>query len=179
MVGCANSPRISDTDSGAGDVSAAAPAAVRAYVQQQSERAAAAEARGDWAAAVLGYEIIDLLHPGDRAMQQRQRAARQRQAAGVAHHEANAQAAQQRGDADAAQAAWLRVLALDPGNQAAADALRHIEQVQSHRSASGRFTRVPMPGARRAREGAAASAATPPAAAAGHPRRPAARSTSR
>lgn len=183
LMGCANNPHASDADGVEGESPATASAAVQAYAQQLRKRAAAAETRGDWADAVLAYEIIGLLRPADQAMQQRGQAARQHLAASLARHEAAAQAAQQRGDADAARTAWLQVLALDPGNPAAADALRHIERVQSNRSAAGRFTHAnPAPAARRSKDGGPVSSGAPgssPGAAAGAPRRPAARSTSR
>jgi hypothetical protein len=58
--------------------------------------------------------------------------------------------------------AWLELLALQPDDAAAADALRQIERERSRRSQLGRFARPPQVAARRPTD----NGATPPAASA-------------
>lgn len=125
---------------------AAAPAAARAedpwlasVERAQVERASSAESRGHWATAILAWEVLTLINPDDpshrarwaEAVRQADRVAAERQTA--------AEAAQRRGDLDAASRAWLEVLAIDPGKTQAADALRQIERERHRRATVGRF----------------------------------------
>lgn len=139
------------------------PAPLRGYERQQLERAEHAEGQGQWAEAALAWEVLSLLRPDDAAVRKRLVRARALIAQRVAEQQALAQAAQRRGDADAAAQAWLSLLALDPTDRNAADALRQIERERNRRSQVGRFARSPL-AARRANE-AAAAPMPPPAAA--------------
>lgn len=116
-----------------------------AFEQAQAERAGAAEARGHWATAALAWEVLTLLRPGDEVVRTRLAQARQRIDSLAAERQAAAEAAQRRGELDAATQAYLDVLALDPTRRAAADALRQIERDRGRRSLAGRFARPIAP----------------------------------
>jgi tetratricopeptide (TPR) repeat protein len=130
--------------------------ALEGYLQQQRKLAEQAQAQGRWADAALAWEVIGLLQPGDAAAREQLAAVRQQIDRLRARHAAAALAAQQRGQLDAAQQAWLQVLALEPRDAAAAAALRQIERERSSRAQLGRFARAAAP-ARPARSAPAAS----------------------
>ena len=132
----------SPPDDGAGTVSAG-PA--DRYLQQQRARAEQAQAQGRWADAALAWEVLSLLRPADGQARQQLGAVRQHIEQLRARHAAAARAAQQRGQLDTAQRAWLQVLALEPRDEAAAAALRQIEQERSGRAQLGRFSRATSP----------------------------------
>lgn len=113
-----------------------------AFEREQAARAAAAEAKGHWAEAAWSWEVLSVLRPGDRDVRARAAAARQRASHEAAQRLAIAQAAQGRGDADAAAQAYLEALALDPGLQAAADALRQLELERERRRLAARSSRL-------------------------------------
>jgi len=116
-----------------------------AFEQAQADRAGAAEARGHWATAALAWEVLTLLRPDDEVVRTRLAQARQRIDRLAAERQAAAEAAQRRGELDAATQAYLDVLALDPTRRAAADALRQIERDRSRRVLAGRFARPIAP----------------------------------
>lgn len=161
LAGCASrTPAPPPTPDGAPPAPAAAPAAVPdAFQQQQQDRAERAEAQGRWAEAALAWEVLALLRPGDDAVAGRLAAARQQIGERVARHQAAAQAAQRRGDGQAAMREWLELLALDPTHRGAADALRQIERERSARSQVGRFARPLLPARRPAEPAPAPSPA--------------------
>jgi len=157
LSGCASrAPAPPPAPGGTSDAPAAsAPtAAPDAFQQQQQDRAERAQAQDRWAEAALAWEVLSLLRPGDDAVASRLAAARQQIGERVSRHQAAAQAAQRRGDAQAAMREWLELLALDPTHRGAADALRQIERERSARSQVGRFARPLLP-ARRPAEPAA------------------------
>lgn len=133
------------------------------YEQQQLDLAERAEARGQWAEAALAWEVLNLLRPDDTAVRERLARTRALIAQRVAEQQALALAAQRRGDAEGATQAWLALLALDPSDRAAADALRQAERERNRRSQLGRFARLPLT-ARRANGAGAASMPSPSAA---------------
>jgi tetratricopeptide (TPR) repeat protein len=124
---------------------AAPDLSVPAFEQGQLERASAAEARGHWATAALAWEVLTLLRPDDEQARTRLVQVRQRIDRLAAERQAVAEAAQRRGELDAATQAYLEVLALDPRRRAAADALRQIERDRGRRSLVGRFARPVAP----------------------------------
>lgn len=113
------------------------------FERQQVDLALAAESRGQWAAALLNWEVLTLVRPEDSSYRARWFEARRTIDARVAELLAVADAAQRRGDTEAASRAWLDVLALDPGHARAADALRQMERERSRRANAGRFARGP------------------------------------
>lgn len=113
------------------------------FEKQQVDLALAAERRGQWAVALLNWEVLTLVRPEESSYQERWTEARRKIDARVAALLAAADTAQRRGDAEAASRAWLDVLALDPGHARAADALRQMERERNRRANAGRFARSP------------------------------------
>lgn len=145
LAGCASRapvpPAVPDAGPSAPAARLVAPLDAYQQQQQQQDRAERAEAQGRWAEAALAWEVLGLLRPDHDTASDRLAAARRQIAAGVAGHQAAAQAAQRRGDNQAAMREWLELLALDPTHRGAADALRQIERERSARSQVGRFAR--------------------------------------
>ncbi len=117
------------------------------------ELAAKARAADDLASAAEHEQVLVLLAPDDpqrrKALDATRNAIRNR----VREHGQAGLAARRSGDLAAARDAYLRVLALDPGNDAAATALREIElaamsRAQSDRAARARATEGVIAGAR-------------------------------
>ena len=110
------------------------------FVAAQRLRAEAASSQGRWVEAELAYEALTLLHPDFREALDRTRSSREQ---AVARGVGRAQAAQARGDAGAAERAWLEVLALDPHHAGASHALRALEADRNRAAVVGRFASVP------------------------------------
>lgn len=117
---------------------------LRAFVQQHQARAEQAEAAGRWGDAVLAWEVLAAVRPTGPASQRLEQA-RRRAVAGAGERALAAEAAQRRGDLDAAAQAWLEVLALDAQRPGAAEALRQIERDRNRRSMVGRFAKLSPP----------------------------------
>lgn len=115
-----------------------------AFEQRQAERARRAEAQGQWAEAVLAWELLSLLQPDDAQVRERLAQARQRRAALVDERWAAAEAARRRGDLEPAAQRYLELLALEPTHAAAAEALRAIERERNRRSFVGKFSRLTL-----------------------------------
>ena len=150
LVGCASrGPAPALPEDPPASTEPAAPQAVDAplqgYERAQAERAASAEAAGQWADAALAWEILSLLRPDDETVRQRLQSARQRIELLANERQSAAVSAHRRGDLDLAMQAYLDVLALDPTRRIAADALRQIERDRTRRSLVGRFARPPAP----------------------------------
>ncbi len=111
------------------------------FVRAQTQQAAQAEVKGHWAAAALAWETVSLVRPADAQARARLADVRGRIDRLSADRQSAAEAAQRRGDWDAATLAYLDVLALDPTRRSAADALRQIERERNRRSMVGRFAR--------------------------------------
>ncbi len=118
--------------------------ALHAFARAQAEQAARAEASGQWAAAALSWEVLSLVSPDDKRAHTRLAEARRQANAVAVERLAVAEAAQRRGDLDAASQAYLEVLALDPMRRSAAEALRQIERERNRRSLVGRMSRLPI-----------------------------------
>jgi tetratricopeptide (TPR) repeat protein len=114
------------------------------FNQLQMAQARLAEAEGRWADAIRAWEILRLLNPTDDLPRDRwQAAVRQRRT--LAETQAQqAMEAERRGETELAVQHHLQVLALDPGNEAAATALRDLERERNRRSVVGRFASPPM-----------------------------------
>lgn len=115
--------------------------AVARFERLHHERAEAAVARGDLATALLGWEVLAALRPQREDYQARAAGLRQRIQAATAERLPRAQAALRRGEVDTAAQLYLEVLALDPGEATAADALRGIERERTRRSHLGQSSR--------------------------------------
>ncbi|MBI5255426.1 MAG: hypothetical protein HY855_02925 [Burkholderiales bacterium] len=115
--------------------------ALEQFERRQRERAEAAQRAGRLAEAAQAWEVLATLHP-DRAEYRERRAEQQRQiAAAVAERLPRAQAAQRRGELDAAAQLYLGVLALDPAHEAAAEGLRAVERERNKRNHIGKLAR--------------------------------------
>lgn len=164
LAGCASrGPAPVPTGDAPAVTETAAPdvpdAPLQGYERTQAERAASAEAAGQWADAALAWEILSVLRPNDQQVRQRLESARQRIDTLANDRQAAAVAAHRRGDLDGAMQAYLDVLVLDPSRRIAADALRQIERDRTRRSVVGRFARPPAP--RRSIEAEMAAAVEP------------------
>ena len=114
------------------------------FEQQQRERALGFARQRRLSDAALAWEVLTVLRPdvveyGDRL------ADTQRQIdAAVAERLPRAAQTAQRGDVDAAAQQYLAVLALQPTNEAAADALRALERERNKRNYLGKFSRATL-----------------------------------
>lgn len=164
LAGCATPPPPAPTEA----VPITAPIdPVAAWQQRQRQTAQAAQAGQQWAQALWAWDVVLALSPDDADAQRQRRATQQRQQAALAAQLTQARAAAARGDADAAQAAYLQALVIDPTAAAPADALRETEARRARQSAARAARVMALPAAetpadsRRASSRAAPSA--PPA----------------
>lgn len=117
--------------------------AVAAFEQRHRQLAAQAAAQGRWADAQAAWDVVLALKPHDGEALARRHDAAAAAEAGVAERLPRARQAQQRGDAEGASRLYLQVLALDPTNAEAADALRAIEFERLRRTRSAMAARDP------------------------------------
>lgn len=145
LAACGSAPTLPVADEAPPAVVPAPPAGdprQQAFELAQAERASRAEAQGHWAEAALAWEVLALLRPDDEPTRNRLAAVRQRIETASRERLAAADAAQRRGDLEAAAQAHLELLALDPGRSASAEALRQIERERNRRSLLGRSARL-------------------------------------
>ncbi|MCU0896249.1 MAG: hypothetical protein MUC55_01975 [Burkholderiales bacterium] len=139
---------------------APAQAPAPAYSQSETEyrnRALALTAERRWPEALAQWEVLALMRPGSAEYRAEVERARKQIAEGVAQSLSAADQARKRGDLDRATTQYLRVLNLEPGNAAAAQALREIERERTRRAYFSRPPRMTM-GAAPAQPGARAQA---------------------
>jgi hypothetical protein len=120
-----------------------ADAWVADFERRLRERADAAARQGRLADAADAWELLTLVRPAEAGYAERLAATRREIEAAAAPHRERARQAGKRGELDAAVAQWLAVLALDPRDAQAADALRAIERERDRRGALARPTRKP------------------------------------
>ena len=131
----------------------APPTPLREFEQHQRERAQTALREGRLADAADAWEILALLRPTDADVAEGLATTRRTIAADVDDHLAHARQAWKRGEFDAAVAQYLAVIALQPDQAQAADALRAIERERNRRAlakaagASARKSGVDAPAA--------------------------------
>ncbi|PIM50538.1 hypothetical protein CS062_24445, partial [Roseateles chitinivorans] len=135
-----------------------------AFEQAQVARAQDQVKEGQLAEAAWTWEALTVLRPDNAGYRDSLAATRQLIDSGVAERLEKARAAQKRGDLEGASASYLGVLALQPDNEAAADALRGIEKERNQKSYLGKPTRLtlrkaPPPVAAKPATGAKAQAA--------------------
>jgi hypothetical protein len=117
----------------AGDKPRPQESLLASFEQRYRSDAQKAGEQSRWAEAIWAWDVVLALHPDDaQAATQRGRAQAAAQAV-VADKAPKARAAQQRGELDTATRLWLEVLALAPDHAAAADALRQIERNRARR----------------------------------------------
>jgi tetratricopeptide (TPR) repeat protein len=144
---CASGPTESTRPGSAVEAPRAVPRAddqLERFRQLQTAQARLAEAEGRWADAIQAWEILRLLNPTDDLPRDRWQAAVQHRKTLAEAQAQLAMEAERRGEAELAVQHHLQVLALDPGNEAAATALRDLERERNRRSVVGRFASPPM-----------------------------------
>ncbi|HET7795834.1 MAG TPA: hypothetical protein VFL64_20775 [Rhizobacter sp.] len=104
------------------------PEGLRAFEKQQRDQALAFEQQGALLEATQAWEVLALLRPGQ--YDERLAAAQQRLDAKAKEHLVRARQEQSRGETAAAEQYYLGVMALQPQNKEAADALRAIERAR-------------------------------------------------
>ena len=159
LAACSSGP--SGTLRGGEGVAGAPPSA---FEQAQVARAQDQVKEGQLAEAAWTWEALTVLRPDNAGYRDSLAATRQLIDSGVAERLEKARAAQKRGDLEGASASYLGVLALQPDNEAAADALRGIEKERNQKSYLGKPTRLtlrkaPPPVAAKPATGAKAQAA--------------------
>ncbi|MGY4828960.1 hypothetical protein ACVNIS_10320 [Sphaerotilaceae bacterium SBD11-9] len=102
------------------------PEGIRAFEKQQRDQALAYEQQGALLDATQAWEVLSLLRPGQ--YDDRLAAAQQRLDAKAKEYLARGRQEQSRGDIASAEQYYLGVMALQPQNREAADALRAIER---------------------------------------------------
>jgi tetratricopeptide (TPR) repeat protein len=125
------------------------PEGVRAFEAQQRERALALEQQGAWLDAAAAWEVLSLLNPGDYGP--RLAAVQERIDEKAQEHLARARQDYKRGDVASAEQFYLGVIALQPRNKEATEALKGIERVrnrQEHLLKAGRTLPPPETGKR-------------------------------
>jgi tetratricopeptide (TPR) repeat protein len=118
------------------------------FEQQQLERAERAARAGRLAESALAWEVLTVLQPRQETYRARLAQTRQAIDKEVAQRLARASSAQQRGDLNAAEKAWLEALSLDPRDAVAAQSLRDLERERNRASVVGRFANPPVMTAR-------------------------------
>lgn len=109
------------------------PSAQARFEKGQRETARHALQEGRWSDAAWAWDVVLALHAHDAEARAGRQEALAATASGAAERLRRAQQAQQRGDWETAQRLHLEVLALDPLNVLAADALRHMERQRTKR----------------------------------------------
>jgi type II secretory pathway component HofQ len=117
---------------------AAAPTAVVAFEERTREHAEAGVREGRLAQAADDWEILTVLRPENADYRERLEALRARIELEANAHLQRAQQASRRGDVEAATAQYAAVLALQPQQRQAADALRAIERERNRRTVLGK-----------------------------------------
>jgi tetratricopeptide (TPR) repeat protein len=110
----------------------------------QAQRAQEQVKDGQLAEAAWSWEVLTVLRPENATYRDSLAATRQLIDSGVAERGEKARAAQKRGDLDGATAGYLSVLALQPDNEAASEALRAIEKERNRKSYLGTPSRVTL-----------------------------------
>jgi tetratricopeptide (TPR) repeat protein len=142
---------------------ASSKAVTEEAIARHRKLAQAAKAEGDLAGAATQWQILTLLVPGDNAYRRELEATRHSIATEVAAQLQAGTSAMNAGDTGRASQAMLRVLALDPDQPAAVEALREIDRrriakIQSNRAAKVRAADPAADGARMRAPAAASDA---------------------
>lgn len=112
------------------------------FEQQQRERALSSALQKRLADAALAWEILAVLRPDVGEYRQRLVDTQRQIDAAVTERLPRAAQAARRGENDRAAQQYLAVLALQPQNQEAADALRALERERNKRNFLGKYSRV-------------------------------------
>jgi tetratricopeptide (TPR) repeat protein len=115
-----------------------------AYERKQRERAVQLTRQGRLADAVIAWEVLTVLRPDAIEYRDRLAEVRRQADAVVADRLQRATQMQKRGELDAAAQQYLAVLALQPDQAQAADALRAIERERNKRNFLGKYSRLTL-----------------------------------
>lgn len=126
------------------DGSVAGAGAASPFEMAQMQRAQEQVKEGQLAEAAWTWEALTVLRPENANYRDSLAATRQLIDSGVAERTEKAKAAHKRGDLDGATSGYLSVLALQPDNEAAAEALRGIEKERNRKSYLGTPSRVTL-----------------------------------
>lgn len=116
------------------------------FEQQQLSQARAQAAQGHLAEAATHWEVLSVLRPNEPGYARQLALVRTQIERETSVELAAARAARQRGAIDEASQHYLAVLALQPDNEAAADALRAIEREHNKREHLGRHASMTLGG---------------------------------
>lgn len=146
LGGCASSPTADDTGAPGEAVASmpAPPPPQSAYEQQQRARAVGLARQKRLAEAAIAWELLTVLRPDAPEYRERLADSQRQIDAAVAERLAPAAQAAQRGELDSATHLYLAILALQPLNEPAADALRALERERNKRHHLGKFSRATL-----------------------------------
>ena len=116
----------------------------RAFERKQRERAQMLARQGRLGEAVLAWEVVTVLRPDAVEYRERLAELRKQVEAASAERLQRGAAALQRGELDAATQQYLAVLALQPDQAQAAEALRSIERERNKRNFLGKYSRLTL-----------------------------------
>ena len=145
LVGCASAPPAVPPQGPVEELPQAtdlSPSPPSAFEQSQRERALNLMRQRRLADAALAWEVLVVLRPGVREYRERLDETQRLIDAAVAERLPRAAQLARRGELDQASREYLAVLALQPLNEAAADALRAIERERNKRYYLGKHSRV-------------------------------------
>lgn len=115
-----------------------------AFEQQQRERAKELTRQGAFGEAALAWEVLTLLRPDSDEYAESLRRIRSRIETRVAQRLQAADLARRRGENDQAAQLYLQILADDPLNSPAAEALRATERERNKRNFLGKPSRLTL-----------------------------------
>jgi len=144
VAGCGSTPPAGaptasiDDSPQAADATRSPPAA---FEQRQRDRALGFMRQKRFAEAAVTWEVLGVLRPDVGEYRERLAETQRQIDAAVAERLPRAAQAAQRGDIDAATQHYLAVLALQPQNEPAADALRALERERNKRNYLGKYSR--------------------------------------
>ena len=144
VAGCGSTPHAGaptasiDDSPQAADATRSPPAA---FEQRQRDRALGFMRQKRFAEAAVTWEVLGVLRPDVGEYRERLAETQRQIDAAVAERLPRAAQAAQRGDIDAATQHYLAVLALQPQNEPAADALRALERERNKRNYLGKYSR--------------------------------------
>lgn len=147
VCGCESTPPAPPPAVAATATEANVPAAdpvqtpVQAFERRQRERALGFAREKRLADAALAWEVLLILRPESSEYRERLAEAQRQIDLSSTDRLSRARQAAQRGDVDAASQQYLAVLALQPGNEQAAEALRMLERDRNKRNYLGKFSR--------------------------------------
>ena len=147
-----------------GSVGVTGPSPVAAFEQRQRESAPPARRRGRLAEAALAWEILTVLRPDSAEYRDRLTDTQRLIDAAVADRSQRAVQATSAAISKAHREQYLAVLALQPDQAQAAEALRSIERERNRRNHLGKFSRISLTreAARRPRWSSMPPMAAPP-----------------